>query len=233
VISAHPPGPEKDRLIRDMFAEIVPRYDLLNRLLTFGMDLRWRRKLASGLHLHPGDRVLDLATGTGDVAAAVLRQWPGCRMVGADPVEGMLARARAKVPEMVPIGGVAEMLPFGDSIFNAVTVAFGVRNFNRLEGGLAEIHRVLRPGGQLAVLEFARPHLGPFQGIYRFYLGKILPVIGGFLSGGAAYQYLPESIDDFPSPGNFMQLLQTSGFSEITSRSWMGGTVWLYRAKRN
>lgn len=232
MLSAPPPGPEKDRFIRDMFAEIVPRYDLLNRVLTFGMDLRWRRKLAAGLDLHTGDMVLDLATGTGDVVAAVLRKWPGRRIFGTDPVEGMLARARIKVPEIVPIASVAEMLPFDEGTFHAVTVAFGVRNFNRLEGGLGEIHRVLRPGGQLAVLEFARPHLGPFQGFYRFYLGKILPVIGGILSGGAAYRYLPDSIDDFPTPDNFMQLLQTSGFSEIASRNWLGGTVWLYRVKR-
>ena len=228
-----PPGPDKNRSVRDMFAQIVPRYDLLNRLLTFGMDLHWRRKLAASLDLHQGDNVLDLATGTGDVAAAVLRRWPGCQIVGADPVEGMLMRARVKVPELLPTACVAEMLPFGEAAFKAVTVAFGVRNFNQLEEGLAEIRRVLRPGGQLAILEFARPHRGPFQGLYRFYLGKILPMIGGLLSGGAAYRYLPESIDDFPAPDGFIKMLSSTGFGDISSSSWLGGTVWLYRGVRN
>ncbi len=212
---------------------IARRYDFLNRLLTLGMDRRWRRYAVDRLALEPGDRVLDLACGTGDVAAEVLRRWPGSSVVGADPAAEMLRLAKVKVPTLETIRCSAEKLPFPDASFAALTVAFGLRNFADRGLGLAEIGRVLRPGGRLAVLEFAQPHRGPLQRFYRWYLGSALPVIGGLLSRSAAYRYLPESIDAFPVPDDLVAEMGRYGLAVTERRSWLGGTVWYYRGLRS
>lgn len=225
--------PHDDIDIPAMFDGIARRYDFLNRLLTLGMDRRWRRYAVDRLALKPGDRVLDLACGTGDVAAEILRRWPGSSVVGVDPAPEMLRLAKVKVPTLETIRCSAEKLPFPDASFDAVTVAFGLRNFGDRGLGLTEIGRVLRPGGQLAVLEFAQPHQGPLQWFYRWYLGSALPVIGGLLSRSAAYRYLPESIDAFPVPDDLIAELGRYSLDVTERHSWLGGTVWYYRGLRS
>lgn len=211
-----------------MFGEIVPRYDLLNRLLTLGMDIRWRRRLAAGLRLQPGDSVLDLACGTGDLARQIVRRWTGCRIIGADPVPEMLFRALKKFPPLTAVCCEGESLPFLEDSFQAVTVAFGLRNFSSLEAGLQEVSRVLVPGGQLGILEFALPDQGALRGLYRWYLSSVLPHLGALLSRGYAYRYLPESIESFPAPEVLSRILDSIGFSRLNTRCFLGGTVRIY-----
>ena len=228
----HHQGERKRRFVHTMFSQIVPHYDLLNRLLTLGMDLKWRKRLAISLRLQPGDQVLDLASGTGDVIRSIKRHQPDCLVVGADPVPAMLDRARAKLPQVRAICCEGESLPFPEGIFQAVTVAFGVRNFSYLESGLAEIYRVLAPAGQLRILEFALPRYGRLRRFFHWYLMRILPRLGALLSRGYAYQYLPESIQQFPDPADFASLLASGGFVSIETERFMGGTVWLYKGQK-
>ncbi len=215
--------------IRAMFGEIAGRYDLLNRLLTVGRDRYWRRELVKLLEPQSGERALDLACGTGDLAATLVRAQPDCLAVGADPVPRMLSAARHKTPDLRLVGCEAEALPFPADCFQLVTVAFGVRNFTLLEAGLIELHRVLVPGGRLGVLEFAVPRSGPLAPLYRWYLTRVLPRVGGLLSSSYAYRYLTESIRQFPEPDRFIRLLESIGFSGITTRKFLGGTVWIYK----
>lgn len=217
------------RFIRRMFAEIAGRYDLLNRLLTFGRDRHWRRELVKLLEPQPQERVLDLACGTGDLAAALARTQPDCQVIGADPVPGMLSAARSKIPKLRLVCCEAESLPFPAGCFQLITIAFGVRNFTLLEASLAELHRVLAPGGRLGVLEFAVPRSGPLAPLYRWFLTWVLPRVGGWLSSSYAYRYLTDSIHQFPDPDRFIRLLESIGFSRITTRKFLGGTVWIYK----
>ncbi|MFB0515346.1 MAG: ubiquinone/menaquinone biosynthesis methyltransferase [Candidatus Neomarinimicrobiota bacterium] len=221
-------GEEKRRFIRRMFGEIAHHYDFLNRLLSLRMDVRWRRRLAGSIKVQPGDRILDLACGTGDVARHIGQRQPECLVVGADPVPGMLSKARNKFPPLIPVCCESENLPFPDNIFQAVTVAFGVRNFSYLKEGLQEIYRVMTAGGRLGILEFALPEKGPLRGFYRWYLTTLLPGLGALFSRGYAYRYLPDSIYNFPAPGEFMELLATAGFSRIITEQFLGGVVWTY-----
>lgn len=223
-------GDDKRRFVRRMFSDIARRYDFLNRLLTLGMDVRWRKRLAVTLGVQPGDCVLDLACGTGDVARHIGRHQPHCRVVGADPVPEMLSRAVEKSPTLVPVCCESEFLPFRDNIFQAATVAFGVRNFSYLEDGLEQIYRVLAPRARLGILEFALPTRGPLRGVYRWYLTRLLPRLGALLSRDYAYQYLPESIHHFPAPGEFTDLLESVGFSHVETEQLLGGAVWIYCA---
>ncbi len=217
------------RFIRRMFGEIAGRYDLLNRLLTVGRDRYWRRRLVRLVDPRPGELALDLACGTGDLAATLVRAQPDCLAVGADPVPRMLKAARRKTPELRPVCCEAEALPFPADCFQLITIAFGVRNFTLLEVGLEELHRVLAPGGRLGVLEFAVPRNGLLAPLYRWYLTGILPRVGSLLSSGYAYRYLAESIQQFPDPDRFIRLLESIGFSGITTRKFLGGTVWIYK----
>ncbi len=214
--------------IRRMFSLVAGRYDLVNRLLTGGRDLYWRRQLAEMVNLQPGARALDLACGTGDQGRALLKTQPDVHLVGADPVRAMLSRAGRKIPAAELVCCEAEALPFSDNCFQAATVTFGVRNFTDLETGLGELWRVLAGGGRLGVLEFARPSRGPLASIFNWYLTRVLPRVGGLFSQGYAYRYLPDSIRHFPDPGHFTQLLATAGFTGIITRSFLGGTVWIY-----
>ena len=221
-------GKEKRRFVRAMFGEIAPRYDFLNRMFTAGMDVRWRKRLAAVLSVRPGERVLDLACGTGDAARQVARLQPHCLLLGADPLPAMLRRARGKLPGLIPVCCESESLPFRDNSFQAAAVAFGVRNFSCLEEGLRQIHRVLAPGGRVGILEFALPDRGRLRGFYRWYLTRALPFLGGLLSRGYAYQYLPESIRHFPAPGDFGDLLGSVGFTGVDTEQFLGGTVRIY-----
>jgi demethylmenaquinone methyltransferase/2-methoxy-6-polyprenyl-1,4-benzoquinol methylase len=207
-----------------MFDRIAPVYDSMNRLMTAGLDRRWRDETAAAV-VRPGDRVLDACCGTGDLAIAAAKA--GGKVTGLDFSEPMLARAREKEPGIEWISGDALALPFADGSFDAATVGFGVRNLDDLERGLAELRRVLEPGGRLAILEITRPKglLAPF---YRFWFDGVIPLAGKVLPGGSAYSYLPASVRRFPAPAGLAKLLDEAGFDEIRWRLHAGGIVALH-----
>jgi demethylmenaquinone methyltransferase/2-methoxy-6-polyprenyl-1,4-benzoquinol methylase len=210
--------------VRSMFDRIAPVYDAMNRVMTAGLDRRWRR-LAAEAVVRPGDRVLDACCGTGDVAMAAVDA--GARVTGLDFSERMLERARRKSPEVDWVQGDALALPFADGSFDAATVGFGVRNLDDLERGLAELRRVLRRGGRLAILEITRPRgvLAPF---YRLWFDGLVPLLGKALPGGAAYTYLPASVRRFPGPDDLAALLRGSGFDDVRWKTFAGGIVALH-----
>lgn len=220
--------------VEAMFDNISGKYDFLNHFLSFSLDKYWRR---SAIELLKGDRpemLLDVATGTGDMVKAALRLAPS-KITGIDLSEGMLQVARKKkFPSSKStliefVKGDSEDLPFPDQSYDAVTVAFGVRNFENPVKGLSEMLRVLRPGGKLVVLEFSKPVVFPFAQIYRFYFRYILPFFGKMLSKDkSAYSYLPESVSLFPEGNRFVDLLDEAGYRECHFRPLTFGVVTLY-----
>lgn len=223
-------GNKKDQVAR-MFDGISHRYDLLNRLLSAGIDIRWRKQALRMLEMYTKPtQILDVATGTADLAIALADHWPDAKVIGVDISEGMLAIGRRKIQD-AGLGaslelrkGDAENLSFKDGFFDAVTVAFGVRNFENLEKGLSELNRVLKPGGFLMVLEFSRPRLWPIRFALNAYFRLIMPTIGGWLSRDkAAYTYLPNSVAVFPEGKNFeIHLLKNEFVIQKTKRVSLG-----------
>jgi demethylmenaquinone methyltransferase/2-methoxy-6-polyprenyl-1,4-benzoquinol methylase len=211
--------------VRQMFDRIAPVYDAMNRLMTAGLDRRWRAATAQAV-VRDGDRVLDVCCGTGDLSIAAREA--GGEVTGLDFSEPMLARARAKNQEIDWISADATRMPFPDESFDAATVGFGVRNLDDLERGLAELRRVLVPGGRLAILEITRPKglLVPF---YRLWFDGVIPLAGKVLPGGSAYSYLPASVRRFPAPEGLAKLLDEAGFDEISWRLFAGGIVALHK----
>ena len=218
--SSRPPvGDKQDRgrEVQAMFASIAPRYDLLNRVLSLGVDRAWRREAArEALALNP-QRILDVATGTGDFALELKARAPHAEVVGSDFVPEMLDIAREKARgrhlELRLEEGDALNLPYPDGSFDAVTCAFGFRNFADYARGLSEMWRVLAPGGRLVILEFPPPRPGLFGALFRFYFRQILPRVGALVSGNAgAYTYLPESVLAFPGPERLAGLMHATGF---------------------
>ena len=222
--------------IRGMFGAVAHRYDLLNHLLSGSLDRVWRRRLARSLALPPGARVLDLCAGTGDQALALGRR--GYRVAAADFCLPMLARSRPKFsragsPRPLPVQADALALPFPSGRFDGAPVSFGLRNVADLERALAELGRVLRPGGELGVLEFTVPARQPLRALYLFYFRRFLPVLGGLVSGRPeAYRYLPESVLAFPQREAFVASLAAAGFEAGRFESLSGGILALYRARR-
>jgi demethylmenaquinone methyltransferase / 2-methoxy-6-polyprenyl-1,4-benzoquinol methylase len=223
-------GYESGRLEPDaverMFDRIAPVYDAMNRTMTAGLDRRWRRITAEAV-VNSGDDVLDACCGTGDLAIAAARR--GARVTGLDFSERMLERARRKAPDLTWVRGDVLATPFADGSFDAVTVGFGVRNVEDLEGALAELRRVLRPGGRLGILEITRPRgvLAPF---YRFWFDGVVPLLGKVLPGGRAYTYLPASVRRFPGPAELADLIARAGFRDVRVRLFAGGIVALHTA---
>ena len=204
----HETGTLSPDAVRGMFDGIAPVYDIMNRLMTAGLDRRWRRLAVSEV-VWPGDRVLDACCGTGDLAVAAEQR--GGRVVGLDFSERMLDRARRKSGTIEWVQGDALALPFADREFDAATVGFGVRNLEDLEAGLRELNRVLRPAGQVAVLEITRP-TGVLRPFFRLWFDVLVPVAGRVLPGGKAYTYLPASVRRFPGPQDLSALLVHAGF---------------------
>lgn len=225
--------------IAGMFDAIAGRYDLLNHLLSAGIDRRWRRRAIRSLALGGGERVLDLCTGTADLAIAASTQTPAARrVVGVDFAAGMLAIGREKLRrrrldrDVALVRGDAARIPVGDAAVDAVTVAFGVRNVEDTAAACREMRRVLKPGGRLAVLEFAIPTAPGVRAAYLWYFNSVLPRIGRLISRhNAAYAYLPESVGAFATPDVFVQLLQQAGFSDVTAIPLTFGIVYLYTAR--
>ena len=227
---------EHKRRNREMFDAIAQRYDVLNHLLSGGIDIYWRRRALDSLQLSDEPRILDLATGTADFALAAGRLNPE-RIVGVDVALEMLRLGAKKVEERCApaalMGGDAENLPFQDASFDVVMGAFGVRNFGHIPSGLAEAFRVLRPGGQILVLDFCEPAVPLFKQLYLFYFHNILPLIGGLLSGQRqAYAYLPHSVGNFPQGSAFVQLLEDAGFVESSATTLTMGICSIYQGRK-
>jgi demethylmenaquinone methyltransferase/2-methoxy-6-polyprenyl-1,4-benzoquinol methylase len=228
------PAPEeKETFVRTMFSDIAWRYDLMNRLMTFGRDRAWRRYTVSRLALPPGSRqsILDVATGTGDLALEVRRQWPGAAVVGVDFVYDMLAQARAKLARRPGAGvylaaGDALHLPFPPATFDGVVTGFALRNVVDIPAAFAEMARVARPGARLACLEITRPRMRLFRRVYSWYFYRMVPVIGGLVAGTrTAYTYLPHSVTEFLSPEEIAAVMRDTGWREVTFRRLTFGTV--------
>ncbi len=226
---------KREHAIRTMFAGVAPRYDLLNHLLSGGLDLLWRRRAAGALNLPAGSLVLDVCCGTGDQALALARR--GYRVAAADFCLPMLALARGKYGDRnrppAGLAGNALGLPFASGAFAGVTAAFGLRNVERLEEALAELARVLEPGGRAALLEFAVPESRLLRAPYLFYFRRILPRLGRLVSAdGDAYSYLPASVMEFPQRDEFTRLMTEAGFEDAGWRDLAGGAVCLYLGRR-
>lgn len=230
---------QKSDQIRTMFNRIAPSYDMLNHLLSLGIDRRWRRRVVGLLGCDNPHRVLDMATGTGDMAIAVARRVKDATITGADLSPQMLEMARIKIKK----GGLdsrislytaqAEKMPFADGSFDAATVAFGVRNFQDIHKGLKEFARVLQPTGKLYILEFSTPRNKIFGALYRFYFHRVLPFVGGVLSKDMhAYRYLPESVDEFPDVDSFMTMISSAGFKVSKPISLTFGVAYIYIAEK-
>jgi demethylmenaquinone methyltransferase/2-methoxy-6-polyprenyl-1,4-benzoquinol methylase len=225
---------QKHEQVRSMFDGIAHRYDLLNHLLSVGIDKRWRHKLIRDLEKRNPTTLLDVATGTADLAI-MASKIKGCHITACDISENMLAEGRRKILKRGLEGRIrvytspAESLMFQNDTFDAAMVAFGVRNFADLSAGLAEMCRVIRPGGSIHILEFSMPRLPILKQFYKFYFKRILPQAGGMISGHeAAYQYLPDSVLKFPEGDTFKQILSEAGFSQVSSKRLSFGIASLY-----
>jgi demethylmenaquinone methyltransferase/2-methoxy-6-polyprenyl-1,4-benzoquinol methylase len=212
--------------VRDMFDRIAPVYDFMNRAMSLGLDVRWRRMTARAV-VRPGDRVLDVCCGTGDLAIADSEA--GGDVTGLDFSEQMLARARRKSDAIEWVRGDATALPFPDDAFDAVTVGFGIRNLDDLESGLRELARVLRPGGRLGCLEITRPR-GVLRPFFRLWFDGLVPLAGRVLPGGSAYTYLPASVRRFPGPEDLAGAMERAGFSAIRWKLLGGSSVAVHTA---
>lgn len=228
----------KKQQVAKMFDNISGRYDFLNHFLSLGIDRGWRKTAINLLKPLKPQTLLDVATGTGDFAIQAMALKPA-KITGVDISEGMLEVGRKKIlkqnlASVIELKkGDSENLGFEDNNFDAVTVAFGVRNFENLEKGLAEIHRVMKPGGMVVILEFSKPKRFPFRQVYNFYFKAILPRLGRMISkDSSAYTYLPESVDAFPDGTAFEQILQKVGFNQTTCRPLTFGISSIYTGRK-
>jgi len=219
--------------VREMFDRIARRYDLANTVLSLGGDERWRGLAARAARLPPGGSALDVACGSGKLAAALARSAPGARIVGLDFSPRMLEHARAASPDLEFAEGDALNLPFPGAAFDAATIAFGLRNLADPRRGLEEMCRVVKPGGRLVVLEFVRPPRGPLGTVYRIYLRNVLPAVGGALSSDhRAYRYLSDTVDSYRTPQELRALAGDAGWTAVDFKGLTLGTVGLLVGSR-
>lgn len=224
----------KKQQVADMFDSISGKYDFLNHFLSLGIDIRWRKKAIKFLEKDQPKTILDIATGTGDFAIESLKLNPE-KVIGVDISEGMLNVGREKMKKkgldhIIDMqSGDSENLHFDDNKFDAIIVAFGVRNFENLEKGLQEMSRVLKPGGKAVILEFSKPSIFPFKQLYNFYFRWILPKVGKLVSkDSTAYTYLPESVNEFPHGTNFLKILESTGFKQTQCKPLTLGISSIY-----
>ena len=229
----------KKEEVREMFDNIAPKYDLLNHTLSMSIDRVWRRRVVGEVRRAKPGRILDVATGTGDLAIAMARRIRDVQVLGVDLSEQMLAVARRKIEargldgRIVLDRGDAERLAVADASVDVATVAFGVRNFGDLGAGLRELARTIKPGGKVVILEFSRPRNRVFRALYEFYSYKILPRIGGLVSRDKrAYEYLPASVGEFPAPEEFMAMMARAGFRNCRARRLSFGIAQIYIGER-
>ena len=224
---------DKPEYVRDLFSAIAGRYELVNHLLSGGLDFLWRAAAVRHVSRWKPSLLLDVATGSGDLALAIQKGVPGTRVVGADFCRPMLEVARRKgLAELVEADGL--QLPFADASFDAVTAAFGLRNMASWDGGLAEMARILKPGGHLLILDFSLPTLPVIRPLYRAYLHYLLPIMAGMATGRKdAYEYLGGSIEKFPSGSGMTALIEQCGFRQAKAHPLSLGTVSLYTAEKS
>jgi demethylmenaquinone methyltransferase/2-methoxy-6-polyprenyl-1,4-benzoquinol methylase len=209
-------GEKKKQYVKQMFEDISHRYDLFNHLSSFGIDIYWRKKLVNTLDVSDGGLVLDVATGTGDVAFAVRKKYD-VHVIGLDYAFNMVRIAKEKSKKHGEeyfkfVQGDGEYLPFKDNTFDALTISYGFRNIGHYKEALSEFYRVLKPGGKLAIMEFSEPTSKLFGALFRFYFNKVIPKIGALLAREDAFRYLPESVDHFPSRKKVNQMIVDAGF---------------------
>jgi demethylmenaquinone methyltransferase/2-methoxy-6-polyprenyl-1,4-benzoquinol methylase len=239
IVKPYTPDESKKKQVEQMFDNIAPKYDFLNRFLSLGIDKYWRKIAIQQLVAAKPTQVLDIATGTADLAIECLKQVPDASIVGLDLSAQMLAMGDEKLKKLgltekiKLIQGDSENLPFEHNKFNAISVAYGVRNFENLERGLQEMYRVLAPSGKLVVLEFSRPRIFPLKQLFNFYFKNILPRIGNSTAKDKrAYTYLYESVQAFPDGEDFVQLLQKNGFKNCQCISLTFGICSVYTGEK-
>lgn len=226
------PAPEeKARVVREMFDRIAPGYDSMNVVMTGGLDRLWRRRLVRECRIKPGDRLVDLGCGTGDLIELTARQ--GARAVGVDPAGGMLAVARQRGMGAVVVQGDGSTIPLADASTDVVTSAFALRNFVSIPAVLADSARILRPGGRIVLLDVAEPSLAPVRALHGFYFRRVVPVLGGLFADRDAYRYLPDSTSYLPAPDELRQMLADAGFTAIRRHAMGVGAVQLLVADRS
>jgi len=230
----------KKEQVEEMFDNIAPTYDRLNHIMSFNIDRVWRRRVMRIVRRSKARRIMDLATGTGDLAIAMAKRVDRTQILGIDLSEEMLSVARAKVQKqgleeriMLEKGDAENLMMVADGSIDAVTVAFGVRNFENMERGLSEIYRTLRAEGKLVVLEFSMPKNRFVRWVYSYYAHRLLPRIRAMISKDRrAYTYLPESVEEFPAPERFAEILKSVGFSSVKLRSQSCGIAYIYEATK-
>jgi demethylmenaquinone methyltransferase/2-methoxy-6-polyprenyl-1,4-benzoquinol methylase len=223
------PGTLPDTQVRAMFDRIAGFYDLMNSVMTAGLHHRWRARAADLADVRPGDRVLDVATGTGDLAIELARRIaPGGEVIGSDFSDGMLERAREKDPAIRWEHADALALPYGDDEFRAATVGFGARNFGDLEKGIGEMARVVAPGGKVVVLEITTPTKPPLSTFFSLWFDRVIPLVGKVAADSQAYSYLPSSVRRFPGPEGLGAVLAGAGLTDVRWILTAGGIIALH-----
>jgi demethylmenaquinone methyltransferase / 2-methoxy-6-polyprenyl-1,4-benzoquinol methylase len=224
----HLQGPERAQYVQDMFARISARYDVMNRLMTGGRDVAWRRDVIRLAELGPNARLLDVATGTGDILIEALKHHPDALAIGSDFTFEMMTRGKTKAGAQAIRWNTADALhlPFPDNTFDAVTSGFGVRNFIDRERAFREQRRVLKPGGRVICLEISKPPQNLLRPFFLFFFNKIVPFVGGLISGQRdAYTYLPQSVNEFLTPVELKAIMERTGLREVKYRRLMMSTV--------
>ena len=224
-------GSDKKRYVKQMFNDISTNYDLINFISSFGIDRYWRNRLINSIRLTPNQKLLDVATGTGDVAFGFFKKYK-VSITGLDIAKNMIEIARQKAkkysPNIVFIEGDAENMQFDESSFDALTISFGFRNVGSYDKALSEFYRVLNKNGKIAILEFSKPTSRWFAPFFKFYFNKVVPFIGSLLSRKDAYLYLPESVDHFLTRNNVCDKMKEAGFSNVIYKDYTFGVVSLY-----